>query len=137
MSTNTICNAVASYLEDLTATNAVNVALGTTMEYGRNLFIGIEPATKVDTITLTPYGGSPPNVDRQRQNPSIQIRSNTNTRQKALSVQQSLINLLSMNELNGNGFVRCNQSAPIIGGVSEGGEWIIAFSNYNIKHVKV
>lgn len=133
----TICNTVASYLGALTATNPVNVALGTTMEFSRNLFIGIEPATTVDTITITPYGGGAPNVDGQRQNPSIQIRSKTSTRQKALSVQQSLINLLSKNDLSGNGFIRCNQSAPILGGLTEGGQWMIAFSNYDIKHIKI
>lgn len=135
--TNTICNAVASYLEDLTATNAICSALGTTLEFGTNLFIGIEPADKdVTTVTLIPYGGGPPLPDKYRQEPSIQIRVNSVTRQGALTVQQAIINELHMNQLNGNGQITCNNSAPLLIGSFEGGQHTISVSNFNVKHVR-
>ena len=136
--TNTICNVVASYLSDLTATNPICVALGTTLQTGTNLYIGVEPAGKsVSIVTLIPYGGSPPMADRYRQEPSIQVRVNSVTREGALSIQQALINELHMNQLNGNGQITCNNSAPLFIGSFEGGRHTISVSNYNVKHIKI
>jgi len=135
---NTICNTVASYLTDLTATNAICSALGATLSFGTNLFIGIEPADKdVSVVTIIPYGGSPPNVDNQRQNPSVQVRVNSITRQGALTIQQSLINELHMNKLSGEGLMMSNDSAPLLIGSFEGGQKTISVSNYTVKHIKI
>lgn len=133
----TACNIVASHLTGLAITNAVCVALGTTLEFGYNIHIGIGPATSGDTLTITPYGGSPPNLDGYRQNAEIQIQSKTDNRKTALELQQSLINELHVSELSGNGKVFAKQSAPILLGTIEGGEHTLAVSNYNIKHVKI
>lgn len=133
----TICNVVASYLETLSATQAICDALGDTLTFGTNLFIGGSEATETNIITIIPYGGSPPEIDNKRQNPSIQIESKTSSRHTGLNLQQALINTLHMNELNGNGKMRANQSMPIPLGVELGGRRMIYVSNYNIKHVKI
>jgi hypothetical protein len=132
-----IVNIVASYLEDLTATHPICSALGDTLTFGENMFIGGEVATETNGISIIPYGGSPPNIDGNRQDASIQIRSRTTSRYKALEVQQALINTLHMNELNGDGFVQANQSAPIILDTEMGGRFTICISNYRVKHVKI
>ena len=134
----TICNKVASYLSNLSATHPACVALGTAFQFSHNMFIGIGPATKSDSIDIIPYGGSSPEPDGYRQNPSIQIRSKTDSRQDGMNLQQALINELHMNGLSGNGKVYAKQSIPIIfdGGI-DGGEYIICISNYDIKHIKI
>lgn len=134
---NTICNVIASYLEDLSSTHPVCSAISTTLSFNRNVFIGGCPATEIDTVTLIPYGGTPPNADGNRQNPYIQIESKTSSRYKGMGLQQALINTLHMNELNGNGLVQANQSCPIPLGTEHGGRYIIYVTNYTIKHVKV
>ena len=133
----TILNTVASHLTGLAITNAVCVALGTTLEFGYNIHIGIGPATSGDVLTITPYGGSSPNLDGYRQNATIQIQSKTSSRATALELQQSLINELHINELSGNGKVFAKQSAPLLLGTIEGGEHTLAVSNYDIKYVKI
>ena len=130
-------NTLASYLTNLGATHAIPTALGTTFTFGSNLFIGIAPATSADSLTIIPYGGSAPNIDNLRQNPAIQIRSRTTSRQTAVSTQQALINNLHTNELSGGGKMFAVQSVPIFLGSDEGGEYVITVSNYEIKHIKV
>ena len=134
---NTIMNSIASYLETLGATHIVPTAFGTTLVFGGNLFIGIGPATDSDSLTIIPYGGAPPNIDGYRQNPAIQIRSRTKSRNRAMSCQQALINTLHINELNGNAKMFAVQSVPMFLGTDEGGEHTIAISNYTIHHVKI
>lgn len=133
----TILNTIASYLENLSATHPVCSALGTTLAFGTNLFIGGTEATQADTITLIPYGGVMPDPDGNRQNPSIQIDTRTSSRYKGLETQQALINTFHMNELNGGGLMRAVQSAPIALGIEFGGRYILYVSNYDIKHIKV
>jgi len=133
----TIMNSIASHLSNLSATHPACVALGTTFQFSHNMFIGIGPATESDCIDIIPYGGSSPEPDGYRQNPSIQIRSKTDSRQDGINLQQALINELHMNGLSGSGKVFAKQSIPIILGESEGGEYMICVSNYDIKHVKV
>ena len=133
----TILNTVASYLTDLSATHSITTALGTTLTFGTNLFIGGCEATEANTITLIPYGGSAPNIDGNRQNPSIQIESRTTSRYKGIEFQQALINFLHMNELGGQGLVQANNSIPIPLGTERGGRYIIMVSNYHVKHIKV
>ena len=131
-----ILNKVASYLENLSATHAICSALGSTMTFGTNLFIGIEPIKTVSTITLIPYSGSPPNMDNQRQTAALQIRLRTNSRYKSLSVQQACIDNLHTNTLNGNGKMYSRDSAPIIIKSEDNDKWIISVSNYIVKYVK-
>ena len=133
----TIYDKVKDYIESLVAGNEIVDAAGTTFTFGTNLFIGIEPDTSIDTITVTPYGGSAPAVDNQRQNTTIRIRFKTSNKRKALIVTQAIINDLHRNELDGNGLMTANQSSPIIEEILEDGEWIVSISSFNIKHVKV
>ena len=133
----TILNTVASYLCNLSATSSICVSLGTTLEFSRNLFIGGCEATETNTITLIPYGGSPPNNDGYRQNPSVQVESRTTSRYKGLETQQALINWLHMHELGGQGLVQANNSIPIPLGTERGGRYVLYVSNFNIKSLKV
>ena len=132
----TILNTVASYLCNLSATHAITVALGTTLTFGTNFFIGGCEATEANTLTLIPYGGSPPNISNT-QNPSVQIETRTISRYIAIELQQALINFLHMNQLEGSGLIQAKQSCPILLSTERGGRLIISVSNYNIKHVKV
>ena len=134
---NTIMNSVASYLTGLGATHTIPTAFGTTFTFGGHLFIVIGPATDSDSLTLVPYGGGTPNIDGYRQNPAIQIRTRTKSRNRAMSCQQALINNLHTNELSGEAIMFAVQSIPIFLGTDEGGEHTIVISNYTIKHVKV
>ena len=133
----TIFNKISNYICSLLATSNICSELGTTLNVGENLFIGFEPDTANDSITLIPYGGAPPEPDGYKQNPSVQIRLKTSSREKAIKVQQAIINELHMNELSGSGKMFAVQSAPILLPDLEAGEWKISVSNYNIKHVKV
>lgn len=133
--TDTIFNKISDYLISLNATHNICSELGTAFTTN-NLFIGYEPNTKNDSLTLIPYGGGPPGMD-EKQNPSVQIRLKVSTRQKALKVQQAIINDLHCNELSGNGKMFAVQSAPILMPDMEGGEWKVSVSNFNIKHVKI
>ena len=136
---NIYCNTVASYLTDLSATNAICQALGTTLKYSTNLFVGFQPSVDRNTITLVPTGGTSPENDKLRQNPSFQIMLKINSREKSLTVSQALINTLHGNMLNGvgHGRISANQSAPFVIGILEGGEWIVSTINFNAKHVRV
>lgn len=131
-----VLESIASYLTNLTATNDICSELGTLVATGVNLFIGFEPDALVDTITLIPYGGTPPNVDNQRLETSINIRVRAKNSSRAIKVSQKIIEQFSNNHLNGVGAIRAVQSAPIYLGKLEGGEWSVTTSNYTIKHVK-
>jgi len=131
-----IVNIVASYLEDLSATHPICNELGNTLTFGTNLFIGIEPTKSVDTLTLIPYGGKPPNVDNQRQEAALQLRLRTSSRYKSLSVQQACIDNLNCNQLNGEGYMRAINSVPLIIKSEDNDKWIVSVSNYTVKYIK-
>ena len=132
----TILNTIASYLETLTATNVICSELGTELSANVNLFIGTEKDTNSDSITLVPYHGAPPKSDRQRFESAVQIQLKSN-RKKAIGVQQKIIETLHFNDLNGGGRMFSVNSAPLLLGEIEGGEWIRSVSNFTIKHIKV
>ena len=131
-----IVNVVASYLDNMSATHSICDALDTTFTFGSNLFIGIEPNTTVDTMTIIPYGGPPPNVDKYRQETALQLRFKTSSRYKSLSVQQACIDNLDSNYLSGNGYMRANSSAPLIIGSIDNDRWIVSVSNFTVKYIK-
>ena len=133
----TIYDKVKDYFVGLASDHAICSAFGTTFTFGTNLFIGIEPNVSVSCITIQPYAGPPPTPEGDRQESAMQIRLKTNNRQKAITVQQAIINSLHGNQLSGNGYITANNSSPTIIGILEGGEWIISVSNYLIKHVKI
>lgn len=131
-----IVNDIATYMEDLTATHPICSAMGGTFANGVNLFVAYEPKKDVDTLTIIPYSGARPNRDKQRQTAAIQLRLKTHSRYKALNVQQACIDNLDSNYLNGNGFMRANESAPLIIGSIDNDRWTISVSNYTVKYLK-
>ena len=84
---NTICNVIASYLETLSATQAICDALGDTLTFGTNLFIGGSEATETNIITIIPYGGSPPEIDNKRQNDCHSIKCVTLSKRSKLKIE--------------------------------------------------
>lgn len=136
---NTVASSFVTYFANLTATNEIISALGTTFTIGSNLFNNFEDDVD-ECLSIYDFGGSPGDQDRQRQYPAVQIRMKSNTRAKAIKVMQSIINDL---HYNGNvistssGIVFATQSSPILFDIREGGESIITISNYTIKMVKL
>ena len=136
--TNTIADNVSSYLTGLD----VHEDFGATLVEASNLFIGIEPPSPKDCISIIPYGGNPPLIDGYRQESFLQIRVRSNIRSRTISTCQFLINNLDGVELPNVGKIRCNNSAPLvlqpitIEG-REGGELNVTVANYTVKHLKV
>lgn len=140
MSTGLFIDKVASYLTTLTATNAICDSLGTTLKFGTNLFVGYDPDSRVDTISLIPYGGRSPNPDKYRQESSFQINvkvKGSNKRRKAQTTVQAFINELHMREISTYGKVFSAHSSvgPLI--EFEGTEWVVGLCNFNTKHIKI
>lgn len=132
----TVSNTIASVLANYTATQSICAELGTTLTFGTNMFINLEPEMDDDSLTIISYGGGSPNNDTHRQNPAIQLRLKTNSNRRAETTQQALINTLHMHKLGGKGLMQAVQSAPIILGRPESGEKIVSVSNYNVKYIK-
>ena len=132
----TIADEMKMYLASLTATNVICSDLGATFLWGTNLTIGAELNSSI-CLTIIPTGGGPP-TDKDKQNSSVSIQFKTQTRQKALSIMQSVINHLHLNSdcAIPKGKIYAVQSTPILLGVREGGQSVIAAANFNIKHVK-
>ena len=130
---------VASYLENLTATNEICIVLGTTLIQGTNLFVGVEPTVSAsNVISIFPTGGAPPTNDNIKQEPSFQVQIKSTKRATGLKTCQSIINVLSNNDsVIPKGKIYAVQSSPIPLGVREGGEDYLVVSNYNAKHVKI
>ena len=136
--TTTVADEFKDYFDSLTATADICVALGTVFDFDTNLFIGVEPESD-ECLSIYTYGGAPPNKDGSRQEPSVQVRFKTSTRRKVLSVMQSIINTLHENDnvcASSPGRVFANQSAPMIIGVREGGEFVVSIANFTVKHIK-
>jgi hypothetical protein len=148
---NIVCNEFRKYFNNLTATNAICVALGTTFVSGTNLFVLNEPSNDVATrcLTIIPYGGAPPSPEGDRQESYVQIRLKTPYPENGLRTMQQIINSLHGNMhvcASNNGKVYAIQSSPIPYGYGanygregqiEGGEYYIFVSNYRTKHIKL
>jgi len=132
-----IADRLASYLTGLSATSEIPTALGTRLVATTNLFVGFEVYTSVDSITLIPYPGSPPNKDGYRQESSVQIRLKTSTTEKAMKVGQAIVNHLHMRQISGKARIQALNSGPLVLGRIEGEEWCISTVNFSIKHFKV
>jgi hypothetical protein len=132
----TICDKLASYFTSLAATNTICSSFGAAFTFGTNLFIGADNAEASQCLVIIPYGGSMPS-DQDKQNPSVQIAVKSKSRRTAMSTCQALINILHRNDSTASKtFILANNSCPIMFGTTEGGESVIAVSNYTIKHVK-
>ena len=131
------------YLRDLTATNAVCVALGTTFTASSTLFVGQEPVQQsgdpATCCTILPYGGGPPSPEGRKREGSVQIRLRCLNNWTGLKTQAELITLLHNNTnvcASTNGRVSAIQSEPIPLGYIEGGEVTIIVSNYIVKYTR-
>ena len=131
-----IADKLASYLTGLPATSEIPNALGTRLVATTNLFVGFEAYVSVDSITLIPYPGVPPNMDGYRQESSVQIRLKTSTTEKAMKVGQAIVNHLHMKQISGKAQLHAINSAPLILGRLEGEEWCISTVNFSLKHLK-
>jgi len=65
---------VKKYFVSQTLTASIPSVVGSTLGFGRNLFIGREPSSPVNCITIYPTGGFAPDVSRSTETPTIQIR---------------------------------------------------------------
>jgi len=131
-----VASSLKTYLGNLAATHTICDELGAALTFGTNLFIGIEPET-TNCVTIIPYGGSSPSFDGSRQEAALQVRVKADTAKKALGVSQSVINTLHNNTSVCAGRFSAIQSIPMIIGVQEAGDNIIAVSNYTVRYVKI
>lgn len=130
-----VINNVASYLESLNATNPICVALGTTLN-SSNCFLLFAQDTDNDSMVISTYAGGPPEMDSYKQNPYVQIRFRTSNKQRSYDFQQALIDNLHNKCIDKYTKMFAVNSAPLISGVTEGSEWVISTSNYQIKYVR-
>jgi hypothetical protein len=140
MATNTIANEIGKYFTGLAATNLVCTEFGTTFTNGKNMFIGIEPVSATQCISIIPYGGAPPSIEGNRQEAAVQIRVKTLKKSTGLRTSQAVINTLHANTsvcASQPGKVYAVQSSPIFLDQYEGGKYVITVSNYYIKHIKL
>ena len=102
---------------NLTATSTICSNFGDTFTSNTNLFLVTEPASPTNSLTIIPYGGSPPDTrHRKAQYPAVQIRVKANTAAKGYKVGQAVINTMHMNDRVGSNIkMKCfaKTSAPI------------------------
>jgi len=128
-----------TYFLSLTATSAICSNFGTTFTSNANLFIVVEPASPTNSLTIIPYGGSPPdNRHKYAQYPSVQIRIKASTAAKGYKTGQAVINTMHQNDRVGSNIKMkcfCKNSAPIFLKFDEEDYpvWVI---NMDIMHVK-
>ena len=65
---------VKKYFVSQSLTASIPTVVGSTLGFGRNLFIGREPSSPVNCITIYPTGSYSPDISRSTETPTIQIR---------------------------------------------------------------
>ena len=65
---------VKKYLVSQPLTASIPSVVGSTLGFGRNLFIGREPSSPTNCVTIYPTGGYSPDISRSTETPTIQIR---------------------------------------------------------------
>lgn len=65
---------VKKYLVSQVKTASIPTVVGSTLGFGRNLFIGREPSAPANCLTIYPTGGYAPDVSRPTETPTVQIR---------------------------------------------------------------
>ena len=134
-----ITREVWKYLDGLSATHEINVNLGTILSFGNNLFMPIEQPNIATCLTIIPYGGSSPNIDKYRQDSTFQIRLKARGIHSSMKGMQSIINDFHMNTsicASSPGLVKAIQSTPTIAGWEED-EYILVVSNYSVANIKL
>lgn len=136
----TIGDEFQKYFANLTATSDICDTLGTTLVFGTNLFVGYEPASATRCITITPYDGDPPNIDKERQTSYVQIRVKTPSNRTSFETSQSIINALHCNKnvcASQPGKVFAIQSTAMPLEYQQGGELLVTISNFQVKYIKL
>jgi hypothetical protein len=95
--------------------------------FGTNLFIGFEPATPKNVVTLFSTGGRPPTALGGKEYPTMQVRIRNESSQGALTVADTIYSLLHqqsdlLETIRGRCFAL--QSAPMLIGRGANGEFI-------------
>lgn len=131
---------IKKYLTSLTATASICVTLERTLIASTNLFVYVEPTNATNCMTLIPFSGGPPNLDKIRHESYVQIRLKTKNVKKTMETLQDTINKLHCNEdvcSSCNGKIFAMQSAPMLLEFAEGGEYAIGVANFQVKHTKL
>jgi hypothetical protein len=95
----TLLEEISTYFANLTATHEIASNFGSAFTENTNLFIGVEPATPTDCVSIIPYGGGV--ADNRRpgaQSPSFQVRVRTTTYKKGFKTVQAVINAVHLND---------------------------------------
>lgn len=82
---------VKKYLVARALTDTIPTALTATLGFGKNLFIGSEPATPVNCITLYPTGGFASSVSNRTRTPTLQVRVRHSNYSKGYAVTEAFI----------------------------------------------
>lgn len=65
---------IKRYLVSQPISSTIVINMGATFGFGKNLFIGREPASPLSVVTLYPTGGPAPDITRLTSNPTFQVR---------------------------------------------------------------
>jgi hypothetical protein len=131
---------IGTHFRGLASTHEILTNFGATQFVeNSNLFYIVEPATPNNSVTIIPYGGSPPDITHKNaQYPSCQIRVKASGVAKGYRVTQAIINELHQNnELGSNIPMKCfaNQSSPMFLKWDEE-DYPVYVCNFDFMHVK-
>ena len=133
----TAADSFSTYFKNLSATNEICVALGTTLSEGTTLFTDYEPTTVASCIIVTSYGGGKPDKDGYKRLTSVSIMIKGKSRQMIKKTAQSVINVLHENGNVLTGLVIADTSEPLPVEVYEGAEYIKYSTNFTVKYIKL
>lgn len=130
---------VKKYLVSRTASTPIPIAVTATLGFGKNLFIGREPASPLNCITLYPTGGSAPEVVRLAQNPTFQVRIRNINWAKGYAIGNAIVKDFHMNTTvcaSSHGKLFAMQSEPIPIGVNDNDTANLFTINFAVKHTR-
>ncbi len=135
----TLLEEISTHFANLNATHEIASNFGSAFTENTNLYIGVEPATPTDCMTIIPYGGAvaDPRI-RDAQSPSFQVRIRTRTYAKGFKTTQAVINYLHLNDRVTTTIPAkfyAVQSQPILLTYDEE-EYPIFVCNFNTKSIK-
>lgn len=130
---------VKRYLENQTLGDAIPTACATTLGFGRNLFIGREPASPLSVVTIYPTGGPAPNITRLTSNPTFQVRIREISWSRGYEIGNAFIKQFHENmDVCGSvpGKIFAVQSSPIPIGPNEEDTTYAFNCDFMVKHVR-
>ena len=131
---------VGTYFVGLASSHEILTNFNATLfEANTNLFYLIEPESPTNSVTLIPYGGSPPSTrHRGAQNPRFQVRVRNTSVAKAYKTTQAVINDLHMNDNVGSNIpmkIFAVQSAPMFMGW-DNEDYPVYVANFDVLLIK-